>query len=217
MRRKNQGARREQLAQAARAVLLERGAVGVRVKDVADRAGISPSSFLYYYPALDDLLFEVARAAIDRYSERRADSVRRLEDPLARLRLAIHLGVPTGPDDEESRILYELDAFTGASAGFAVLSTSFFDRQVALYESLFEYGVAHGAFELAGAAVDLARAMIALEDGLGLQVVLGHRAIDGPRAEAILLSHAATITGVDRARLAGAIPSEALSESAAAA
>jgi AcrR family transcriptional regulator len=65
MRRKDQTERRRQLTSAARQVLLERGAVGVRVKDVAERAGLAPSSVLYYYPSLDELLIEVSRGAID--------------------------------------------------------------------------------------------------------------------------------------------------------
>src|SRR5204863_4958439 len=111
MRRKDQAQRRQQLADAARQVLLQRGAVGVRVKDVAERAGLAPSSVLYYYPNLDDLLLEVSRDAMHRYAERRAEAVRELGDPPGQLRLAIRLGIPTGPDDEESRLLYELDAF----------------------------------------------------------------------------------------------------------
>src|SRR3954466_9209226 len=111
MRRKDQAVRRKQLAEAARQVLLERGAVGVRVKDIAERAGIAPSSVLYYYPRLDELMIEVTRDAMERYAERRSRSVRALDDPRKQLRLAIGLGVPTGPDDEESRLLYELDAF----------------------------------------------------------------------------------------------------------
>lgn len=177
--------------------MLERGAVGVRVKDVAERAGISPSSLLYYYPDLDDLLFEVAREAIDRYAERRAEAVREVDDPRERLRLAIRLGVPTGPEDEESRILYELDAFTGVSPGFALLTTSFYDRQVALYESLLDYGAARGAFSLTGPAIDLARGIVAMEDGLGLQVVVGHPAVGPEMAERILLRFAAAVTGAD--------------------
>src|SRR3954451_11490057 len=114
MRRKNQAERRGQLARAAREVLLERGVVGVRVKDVAERAGLAPSSVLYYYPSLDELLIEVSRGAIERFTERRAAAVRRLHGPGEQLRLAIHLGVPSGPDDVDSRLLYELDAFTGA-------------------------------------------------------------------------------------------------------
>jgi AcrR family transcriptional regulator len=141
MRKKNQAERREQLATAARQVLLERGAVGVRVKDIAERAGMSASSVLYYYPEIEDLLLEVSRAAIDRFAESRTRAVRELDDPLQRLRLAIRLGVPTGPDDEESRLLYELDALTGASPAFASMTTSYFDRQAALYESILAAGV----------------------------------------------------------------------------
>ena len=202
MRRKDQRARREQLARAARAVLVDRGAVGLRVKDVAERAGVSPSSVLYYYPKLDDLLFDVARDAIDRYTERRAESVRGLDDPIERLALAIRLGVPTGTDDVESRILYELDALAGVSPGFAALTTSFFDRQVALYEAILEYGAGHGVFSLSGASpVDIARGIIALEDGLGLQVVVGHGVVDSRRAETILVRYAAWATGLEPAEL----------------
>src|SRR4051795_6890563 len=99
MRRKDQAVRRRQLADAARQVLLERGAVGLRVKDIAERAGLAPSSVLYYYPRIDELMMEVSRDAIERYAERRSQRVRRLDDPVGQLRLAIHLGVPTGPDD----------------------------------------------------------------------------------------------------------------------
>ena len=195
MRRKDQRARREQLVEAARAVMADRGAVAIRVKDVADRAGVSASSLLYYYPDFEELLFAVARDAIDRYTEERAAAVRREPDPLGRLRTAIRLGVPTGPDDEQSRILYELDAFTGTSAGFAVLSTGFFDRQVSLYESIFEYGRVAGAFRLDCPPVDLARQMIGLEDGLGLQVVIGHPLLDSAEAERLLLAFALRAVG----------------------
>jgi AcrR family transcriptional regulator len=195
MRRKNQGERRSQLANAARQVLLERGAVGVRVKDVAERAGMSPSSVLYYYPQLEDLLLEVSRAAIDRFAESRARAVRELEDPVDQLRLAIRLGVPTGPDDDESRLLYELDALTGTSPAFAALTTSYFDRQVALYESVLSAGAAAGRLAPAPAVQSVARGLVALEDGLGLQVVLGHPSIDSAEAERILLDYAGAMTG----------------------
>jgi AcrR family transcriptional regulator len=202
MRRKDQTERRQQLAQAARHVLLERGAVGVRVKDIAERAGLSPASVLYYYPNLDELLLEVSHDAMNRYAERRAAAVRELDDPSEQLRLAIRLGVPTGPDDEESRLLYELDAFTGSSRLFEMLSVSFFDRQTVLYQSVLETGAARGDFRLHGAAELIARGLVALEDGLGLQVVIGHPAIDSAEAERILLQYASAATGADLARLA---------------
>jgi AcrR family transcriptional regulator len=200
MRPRNQAQRRRQLANAGRRVLLERGAVGVRVKDIAEQAGITPSSVLYYYPRLDELMIEVSREAMERYAERRSRRVRTLGDPIRQLRLAIHLGVPTGPDDEESRLLYELDAFVGSSPAFRVLSSSFFDRQVLLYQHVLESGVASGAFELAAPADSLARGLVAMEDGLGLQVVVGHPGLDSAEAERILVSHASAVTATDLAR-----------------
>lgn len=195
MRRKDQGKRRAQLADAARDVLLQRGAVGLRVKDIAERAGMSPSTVLYYYPEIDDLLLEVARAATDRFADNRTRAVRELDGPLEQLRLAIRLGIPTGPDDEESRLLYELDALTGVSTAFAALSTSYFDRQVALYESVLAAGTATGAMQPTVPIDVAARGLVALEDGLGLQVVLGHPSIDSTEAERVLSAYAEQVAG----------------------
>ena len=191
MRPKNQADRREQLAAAAREVLLERGAVGLRVKDVAERAGLAPSSVLYYYPEIADLLVDVSRGAIERFAERRSRAVRAVESAPAQLRLAIRLGVPSGPDDEESRLLYELDALTGASPVFDLLSTSFFDRQVHLYETVIERGVAAGQLDPEAPAEAIARGFVAMEDGLGLQVVIGHSRPrhGGGRADPARLRH----------------------------
>jgi AcrR family transcriptional regulator len=197
MRPRRQDQRRRQLTEAARRVLLERGAVGLRVKDVAERAGLAPSTVLYYYPEIADLLLEVGSAAMSRYAERRGDAVRSIDDPVDRLRLAIHLGVPSGPDDEESRLLYEIDALTGTSSAFDALSAGFFDRQVALYEGILEAGRATHAFELGAPAPRLARGLVAMEDGLGLQVVIGHPAIESADAERILLGYAGLATGTD--------------------
>jgi len=197
MRRKNQARRRQQLERAARQVLLERGAVGVRVKDIAERAGLAPSSVLYYYPNHDELLIEVSRGAIERFAEKRAAAVRRIEDPARQLRLAIHLGVPSGPDDAESRLLYELDAFTGSSPAFGILTSSYFDRQAMLYESILEAGARNGDFKLATSPLTVGRGLVALEDGLGLQVVIGHPSIDSAAAEGVLLRYAEAATGAE--------------------
>jgi AcrR family transcriptional regulator len=197
MRVKDQAARRQQLARAARRVLIERGAVGVRVKEIADRAGLAPSSVLYYYSNLDQLLLEVSRDAMERYAERRAEAVQALEGAPSQLRLAIHLGIPTGSEDEESRLLYELDALTGSSPAFGVLTSSYFDRQVMLYRSVLDAGALLGEFALPAPARRVAHGLVALEDGLGLQVVIGHPTIDNAEAERVLIGYASAMTGFD--------------------
>src|SRR3954449_404466 len=197
MRPRRQDERRRQLVEAARRVLLERGAVGLRVKDVADRTGLAPSTVLYYYPELEDLLLEVGAAAMSRYAERRAEAVRSVDGPVARLRLAIHLGIPSGPDDDQSRLLYEIDALTGTSNAFDVLSAGFFDRQVSLYEGILEAGESAREFSLPAPAPRLARGLVAMEDGLGLQVVIGHPSVGSEEAERILLDYAGAATSTD--------------------
>jgi AcrR family transcriptional regulator len=178
-------------------VLLRNGAVALRVKDIAEEAGIAPSSVLYYYPDIGDLLLDVSRGAMERYAEERAAAVREVEGSIERLRLAIELGIPTGPDDEDSRLLYEIDALTGISSAFRVLSAAFFDRQAHLYETLIEAGAASGELEPAASAASIARGLVAMEDGLGLQVVLGHGGIDREAAREILLEYATAMVGAD--------------------
>lgn len=197
MRPKRQGERRAQLARAAREVLLSEGAVGVRVKDIAERAGMAPSSVLYYYPDIAELLLEVSRGAMERYADGRARAVRETGGAPAQLRHAIALGVPTGPDDDESRLLYELDALTGTSSAFDVLSTTFYDRQVELYAGILRTGEATSELRLAADSLTIARGIVAMEDGLGLQVVIGHPGLGADEAEAILLAHAGLMAGVD--------------------
>jgi len=60
-----------------------------------------------------------------------------------------------------------------------------------------ESGAARGAFELAGPADSLGRGLVAMEDGLGLQVVVGHPGLDSEEAERILVRHASAVTGAD--------------------
>ena len=43
----------------------------------------------------------------------------------------------------------------------------------------------------------VARGLVALEDGLGLQVVLGHPEVDAAAGEAVLVAWASAATGVD--------------------
>src|ERR1700756_1920567 len=57
--------RREQILQAALAVIVERGYADTRIADVAERAGTSPALVIYYFKTRDQLLTEAIRYSED--------------------------------------------------------------------------------------------------------------------------------------------------------
>src|SRR6478735_5513978 len=97
-RPKNQTARRGQLNAAARRVIAARGIEAVRIKDVADEAGMSPQSVLYYYPDIDQLIEEAIQHVVERFAERRRETAEGIDDPRAALVGMIRAGLPSGPD-----------------------------------------------------------------------------------------------------------------------
>jgi hypothetical protein len=63
-----------------------------------------------------------------------------------------------------------------------------------LYERVLERGAESGAFDLTADPQSIARALVALQDGLGLQVVLGHPSLDSAEAKRTLLATAGAAT-----------------------
>ncbi|WP_037854869.1 TetR/AcrR family transcriptional regulator [Streptomyces sp. NRRL S-340] len=196
-RPRNQTARRQALVSAAGRAIAERGLEGLRIKDIADAAGVSQGSVLYYYPELDDLVLEVHRGAVESYleSRQRAYDQEPAAGPAARLRALLYSGLPAMTDDPVHGLLYELHRRAGRSPGHAELMTSLFAREVALYTTALEVGAATGAFSLAASAHDLAHGLVALEDGYGLHVVSRNAALRPERAQELILAHARAVTG----------------------
>ncbi|MEU1788438.1 TetR family transcriptional regulator C-terminal domain-containing protein [Streptomyces sparsogenes] len=196
-RPRNQTARRQALVSAAGRAIAERGLEGLRIKDIADAAGVSQGSVLYYYPELDDLVLEVHRGAVEGYlaSRQRAYDEAPAENPAARLRALLHSGLPSMTDDPVHGLLYELHRRAGRSPGHAELMTSLFAREVALYTTVLEVGAAIGEFSLAAPAHDLAHGLVALEDGYGLHIVSHNAALRPDRARELILAHARAVTG----------------------
>jgi AcrR family transcriptional regulator len=104
-RTKNQNVRRRQLTEAAGRAIIARGAAAVRLKDIAEEAGVTPGAVLYYYPDVDQLLVEVHRTAGERFCDGRMAALDQIADPRQRMLAAISSGLPTGPHDETVRTL----------------------------------------------------------------------------------------------------------------
>jgi DNA-binding transcriptional regulator YbjK len=198
-RPKDQQRRRSELVAATHRVVARQGLSGVRLRDVAEEAGLTSGAVLYYYEGLDELFFAAYERAVERFCREREEAVAALDDPAAKLATALSLGVPTGPEDTEIRVLYEFEAVAFRSPACADAMAAYVERQVTMYTDLLEAGAASGAFTLPGDARTLARNLVALEDGHGVYVLTGR--LPPAELERLLLHHAALATGVPADRL----------------
>ncbi|MFD5119163.1 TetR/AcrR family transcriptional regulator [Streptomyces sp. NPDC058385] len=194
-RPKNQTARREALVDAAGRAIAERGLEGLRIKDIAAEAGMSAGSVLYYYPEMDELVLEVHRGAVERYLAARQGAADGATGAAARLRALVGSGLPGGSGDAVHGLLFELHRRADRSSGHATLMASLFAREVALYATVLEVGAAIGEFTLTEPVTDLARNLVALEDGYGLHIVSRNAELTPDVARRLLLGYARTVTG----------------------
>ena len=192
-RPKNQAARRGQLKQAARRAIAERGIEGVRIKDVAEHAGLSSQAVLYYYPELDTLIEEAIQHVVERFAERRQETVDGIDDPREALVALIDAGLPTGPDDDDLRMTYDAAGYFRDNPMLGALIRSMTARQVEVYRRVLELGAARGAFTLADTSQAIARNLVALEDAYGLYMISGGDV--AAEARRMILSFAGMATG----------------------
>ena len=195
-RPKDQARRRLELVTATSDVVARKGMAAARLRDVAEAAGMTSGNVLYYYDGLDELFFAAYERAIDRFCVEREAAVARLRRPGRKLAAALRLGVPTGPEDTEIRLLYEFEAVAFRSPACADLMAAYVDRQVDMYAAVLEEGAETGDFRLAGDPRRLARNLVALEDGHGVYVLTGQ--VAPLELERLLLEHAAAVTGLAR-------------------
>ena len=202
-RKKDQGLRRDQIRGAAQRLIASRGLLDLKLRDIAEEAGLTPASVLYYYPELEDLLAEAFRHAMERYGDRRRELVERASDARERLVCAIRAGMPTGPDDAEMMLLWEAVPFERTNAALADFDRLYVARQTDLYVSILELGIAQGHFHPSDDARTVAWNLLALEDYHGLGVLLGYLP-SVTEAERLVLSYATLATGCDLETFASA-------------
>lgn len=194
-RKKNQRARREQLTEAAQRAIAEHGATAVRVKHVALEAGVSPNTVRYYFNDIDEFLREAHRRAIERFYTERMNQARAIEDPVQRLLATINSGVASGPDDPETRLLWEGVRLAGESELFSVLMTRLHKEQELLYENILELGVAAGVFKLTDDIHRIAQTLVALEDICGIRMMQRDEDLTHEEGKRMILAYARLATG----------------------
>jgi DNA-binding transcriptional regulator YbjK len=208
-RPRNQKRRREELVHATERAVLRRGLGAVRLRDVAEEAGVTSAAVLYYYDEIHELLVETHRRAAERFCAHREEAVDAIEDPRERLVVAVRGGLPTGHDDTLVRLLYQFDSQGMTDPAYGAQSRAYFERQVAIYHSVLTAGSAAEVFTLTAPARVIARNLVALEDGYGYYVAVPGTGVDAATAERYILSYAEAATGcrlTDIARIASQNP-----------
>jgi AcrR family transcriptional regulator len=171
-RPKRQRERRNGILDAAGRAIARRGYGGVRIKDVADEAGLSPQSVLYYYPDVSELLVEAIHYATMRYVEGRRQAADTLSDPAEQLVATIRAGFPNDPYDVTALFFQSVGAFRD-NAGLRGMAETFTGQEVELYRRILEVGESRGVFRLAGDSRTLARNLVALEDAYCVYFIEG--------------------------------------------
>ncbi|MCD5344873.1 TetR/AcrR family transcriptional regulator [Agromyces sp. H3Y2-19a] len=162
--------RKRDLLRAASQVISERGIAGASVRSVAERAEVSSGSVLYHFDSFDHLVETAVRGAIDEFIERRHALVDGITDPVERLRATIEAGIPEVISDD-LRITYEASATLRDHPQYRLHMAVLLERQVALYRTNIEVGVALGAFRPRMPADMIASNLVALEDAYDLYLL----------------------------------------------
>jgi AcrR family transcriptional regulator len=91
--------RRPAILKAAAEVIAERGVIGTRIADVAERAGTSAPGVLYWFATKDELLTEALAFSDDRFYAELNDELAQLDSARDRLRRIVELWPAEGDDE----------------------------------------------------------------------------------------------------------------------
>ena len=185
--------RREKLLKAAQRAVVMHGA-DVRLKDIAEMAGLTSGAILYHFPDVQSLLLEANRAVMERFYENRMKTVESLSCLSEKLVVTIASGLPVDSDDEDVKLLCALGGAASRYPVYAAMLTSLFDRQVAMYQVILESGAASGVFTLTSSSRTIGRNIVALEDAYGYRIAARHPTIDRAAATELILDYARLAT-----------------------
>lgn len=183
------------MARAALQTIEKRGIDGLRIRDVAEVAGVSTATLHYYFDDLDGLWSEVHALAVERFLDEREAAVAAHDDAREKLSVMIRGGVPRSPDDPITVALYHIDNAKRADPAGALVRTSSFDQQVMLYAGILQLGVGQGHFTLTHSHLDIAQNLVGLEDAYCMHIIESNASLPFERCVDLMFSYARSATG----------------------
>lgn len=192
---------RAELLHATRAVAVERGFDALRFTDVAAATGVPVSSLQYAFGTRDALVREVLRSGVADELARLRSAVDRESDPWLRIERFIRLGISIDDDRRREGWLMWIEYWRAASRDpeLRAESSEISRGWRALLTKAVEDGVVTGRFAIDGSPEEVAAALVALVDGLSLQVEVGDRRMRSARATRAATRAARRILGVAHA------------------
>jgi len=192
-RPKAQTEQRKNLVQAAMDAVASRGLSGLRLKDIAEHAGLSIGSVSYYYPELNDLLVEAHHEAMERFYWNRVERVALCNSAIEAIQVAVREGIPEEPVTSDVYMLYELHTYAGRSSAHADLMTDLWEKEVSVYQGIIERGIASQEFLTVQSPRTIAETAVALEDAFNLHLVSSNSGVSSELGRDRLLAY---LTGV---------------------
>jgi AcrR family transcriptional regulator len=176
--------RRPELLAAAASVIRQRGLEHARVADIAEEAGTSAPSVLYYFASKAALLKEALTSAEERFYE---DLALELEDiASARDRMVRIVGSSAGEGDYDASLWMELWARALRDPDLAATRAELDGRWRRTIAEVVRYGQERGEFGAADPE-EFAVLLASLLDGLSVQIALRDEEVTPVRVRELAL------------------------------
>jgi AcrR family transcriptional regulator len=176
--------RRPEILAAAAAVIRERGLENARVADVAEAAGTSAPSVLYWFASKAALLKEALTSAEERFYHELASDLDRIDSARERLVHIVEAGA--GDGDYDAALWMELWAKALRDPELAETRAELDGRWRSTIATVVREGQASGEFGTVDAD-EFAVLLASLLDGLSVQIALGDAEVTAERVRELAL------------------------------
>ena len=163
---------RDRVLAAAIDAIADRGPYRVTVRDIASRAGISPSHVLYYFGKRENILMETLRWSEGELSIRRTEELAATDSATQKLLRFVQLYLPVDTRDVRWNLWNQVIAAPPRTPATEQLIADLEQIWVDDLQSILTGGVAAGEFR-SGGVPELALRARLLMDGVASEVVMG--------------------------------------------
>jgi AcrR family transcriptional regulator len=166
-KRRLDAVRRPQILATAVELVREKGLWSVRISDVAKRAGMSPTSVVYYFGSKDELFAEAISGADDAFYAPLPDELGQLERATERIAWLI-----ARSSTSDWLLWMDLWVYARHHPETAIAQRRFHRRWRATIADVISYGCTTGEWKVQDPS-EVALRLSALTDGLAVHMVLG--------------------------------------------